>query len=57
MVTLLVGAGADPAARDDEHDGTPVDWAEVAIDIENNPACRAVVDYLSGLQAPVSNRE
>jgi ankyrin repeat protein len=50
MVTLLVGAGADIAARDAEHDGTPIDWAQVAINVENNPACRAVVEYLGGLE-------
>jgi ankyrin repeat protein len=33
MVRLLVGAGADLAARDEEHDGTPLGWAEVAIDV------------------------
>jgi hypothetical protein len=38
MVKMLLAAGADPAAIDDEHNGTPRDWAEVAIDIENNPA-------------------
>jgi ankyrin repeat protein len=51
MVKLLLAAGADPAAIDDEHKGTPRDWAEVAIDIENNPACRVVVDYLGGLES------
>jgi ankyrin repeat protein len=51
MVKLLLAAGADPAARDDEHNGTPRDWAEVAIDIENNPACKAVVEYLAGLES------
>ena len=48
MVRLLVGAGADLSARDEEHDGTPLGWAEVAIDVTNNPKCREVVDYLSG---------
>jgi ankyrin repeat protein len=51
MVKLLLAAGADPAARDDEHDGTPRDWAEVAISIENNPACRVVVEYLARLES------
>jgi ankyrin repeat protein len=50
MVERLVGAGADRAARDDEHDGTPLDWARVAIDIENNPKCHDVVAYLSSLE-------
>jgi ankyrin repeat protein len=48
MVQLLVGAGADLSARDEEHDGTPLAWAEVAIEVTNNPKCREVVDYLSG---------
>jgi ankyrin repeat protein len=52
MATLLVEAGADLAARDDRHDGTPLDWATVAIEVENNPSCRAVVEYLSGLTSP-----
>jgi ankyrin repeat protein len=50
MVKLLIAAGADVAARDAEHDGTPIDWAEVAVDIENNPACQNVVEYLTGLE-------
>jgi ankyrin repeat protein len=49
MVRLLVGAGADLTARDEEHEGTPLGWAEVAIDVTNNPKCREVVEYLSGL--------
>jgi hypothetical protein len=49
MVKLLVDAGADTAARDSEHDGTPLGWAETAIDITNNPASRPVVEYLAGL--------
>jgi ankyrin repeat protein len=48
MARLLVGAGADLSARDEEHDGTPLGWAEVAIDVTNNPKCREVADYLSG---------
>jgi ankyrin repeat protein len=51
MVKMLLAAGADPAAIDDEHNGTPRDWADVAIDIENNPACRAVVEHLVGLES------
>ena len=49
MVERLVGAGADRSTRDDEHHGTPLDWARVAIDIENNPKCHDVVAYLTGL--------
>jgi ankyrin repeat protein len=50
MVKLLVGAGADIAARDEEHDGNPLAWAETAIEVTNNPACRTVVEYLAGLK-------
>jgi hypothetical protein len=49
MVKLLVGAGADVAALDDEHHETPRGWAETSIHVTNNPACRAVVEYLAGL--------
>ena len=48
MVRLLVGAGADLAARDAEHNGTPLNWAEVAIDVTNNAKCGDVVEYLAG---------
>lgn len=46
MVELLVDAGADPRATDDEHDGTPADWARVAVDVTRNQACIAVAAYL-----------
>jgi ankyrin repeat protein len=49
MVKLLVEAGADVAARDPEHDNTPVGWARVAIDVTNNPSCKDVADYLARL--------
>jgi ankyrin repeat protein len=49
MTRLLVDAGADVRARDEEHDGTPLDWAKVAIEVTNNPSCQQVVDYLSPL--------
>ncbi len=56
MVKLLVGAGADIAARDQEHDGTPLGWAETAIDVTNNPACRAVVEYLTSLDPTIATK-
>jgi ankyrin repeat protein len=49
MVKLLVEAGADITARDPEHNNTPLGWAEVAIDVTNNPDCKDVADYLAGL--------
>ena len=49
MARLLVGAGADLAARDEEHDGTPLGWAEVSIDVTNNPRCKEVAAYLEKL--------
>ena len=52
MAKLLVEAGADITARDPEHDNTPAGWAEVAINITNNPDCKDVADYLAGLAEP-----
>jgi ankyrin repeat protein len=49
MVKLLIEAGAAIAAHDREHDNTPAGWAEVAIDVTNNPTCKEVADYLAGL--------
>jgi ankyrin repeat protein len=51
MVKLLVDAGADITARDPEHNNTPAGWAKVAIDVTNNPDCKAVADYLAGLDS------
>ena len=46
MVRLLVEAGADPEARDREHDNTALGWAETALGITNNPRCAEVAAYL-----------
>jgi hypothetical protein len=46
MVKLLVAAGADVSARDDEHDATPAGWAETAVTVTNNPDCHPVVEFL-----------
>ncbi len=46
MVKLLVQAGADRTARDEEHDGTPLEWAETSIRVTNNQACAEVAVYL-----------
>jgi ankyrin repeat protein len=48
MVILLVQAGADRTARDEEHNGTPLGWAETSIEVTNNPRCAAVIAYLQG---------
>lgn len=50
MAKILVAAGADLNARDTEHNGTPASFARVAIEVTNNPACRAVAEYLEGLR-------
>ena len=49
MVELLVAAGADVKARDDEHNNTPLDWAQVSITVSNNPKCKDVVEHISRL--------
>lgn len=46
MVTLLADAGANLTTRDEEHHGTPLDWANAAVDITRNAACRDVARYL-----------
>jgi ankyrin repeat protein len=55
MVKLLVDAGAAITARDPEHDNTPGGWAEVAIEVTNNPNCKEVADYLAGLEGGTSS--
>lgn len=49
MVKLLIEAGADPAIRDAQYDATPRGWAETAIEVTNNEACRDVAAYLESL--------
>lgn len=49
MAKLLVAARADPSARDEQHGGTPLDWAETSMEITNNSKCAAVVEYLRRL--------
>jgi hypothetical protein len=46
MVQLLLDAGADPAARDEQYDATPLGWAETAIIVANNPKCAEVATHL-----------
>ena len=47
MVQLLVEHGADPRARDGEHDNTPRGWAETAARITGNPRCMDVAAWLA----------
>jgi len=49
MVRLLLDAGADPAARDEQYDATPLGWAETSIEVTNNFKCVEVAAYLEPL--------
>lgn len=52
IARLLLDAGADPAARDDEHGTTPLTWARVGIEISGeSPARREFVELLESLDA------
>jgi len=46
MARLLVEAGADIEARDEQYDAPPVGWAETAVQVTGNQACREVAEYL-----------
>ena len=52
MVQLLVANGADPSARDEEHDNTPQGWAETSLRITNNPRCADVAAFLASRTGP-----
>jgi hypothetical protein len=49
LVELLLAAGADRHARDEEHDSTPRGWAETSLEITRNPAAGLVAAYLAAL--------
>lgn len=49
MVQMLIAAGADPALRDEQYDGTPLGWAETSREITNNAKCTEVAEYLRTL--------
>lgn len=47
IAAMLVDAGADPGATDDEHGTTPLVWAKIGIEIHGpTPARKALVSYL-----------
>lgn len=47
MARLLVEAGADLEAVDDEHGGTPAGWAEVSATVTHNPRAIEVAHWLA----------
>ncbi len=49
MVKILVEAGADPNALDEEYKGTPLGFAEASREMTNNPAVDDVIAYLRAL--------
>ncbi len=50
IAKMLVDAGADPGATDDEHGTTPLVWAEVGIEIHGtSPEREALVSYLKDI--------
>jgi ankyrin repeat protein len=46
MAQLLIAKGANPSLLDEEHQGTPLQWAEVSAGVTNNPRCGEVAEYL-----------
>lgn len=46
MAGILIAAGADPSLLDEEHRGTPLQWAEVSAGVTNNPQCTEVAEFL-----------
>ncbi len=49
MAKLLVEAGADLAARDEQYNGIPEGWAETSVEVTNNPKCAEVAAYLKSV--------
>ena len=50
IAKILVDAGAEPGATDDEHGTTPLVWAEVGIEIHGStPEREALFSYLKGI--------
>lgn len=49
MVKLLIDAGADASARDEQYNGTALGWAETSVEVTNNPKCAEVAEYLKSI--------
>jgi len=54
IAQLLIKHGADPKARDKEHDNTPLGWAKTCVQMLNRPGCAEVAQYLETLENPVA---
>lgn len=50
LAKLLVEAGADVHALDQEHQGTPLDWARYSHGVSRNPDCLVVAEFLEKLK-------
>ncbi|HCL31780.1 MAG TPA: hypothetical protein DIC52_25540 [Candidatus Latescibacteria bacterium] len=51
IAQLLIDAGADPTAVDDEHGTTPLTWARIDIDIQgDSPERQKLVKFFEGLE-------
>jgi ankyrin repeat protein len=51
MATLLVDAGADPAALDEQYHAPPKGWAETALMVTSNARCADVAAFLQSIEA------
>ena len=50
MAMMLLAAGADAHALDEEYRGTPADWARYSHGVSHNPKCLELADWLDGLE-------
>jgi hypothetical protein len=46
----LITAGADPHARDEQYDATPLGWAQTAVQVTSNQDCAVVARGLRSLE-------
>ena len=51
MVEILVANGADLSACDEQYKTTPLTWAQVSIEVSNNPKCAEIAAYLESKAA------